>query len=360
MKRITIISLIVFIGLLFACNNTQPNIPDRPTAKVAGPQYQTDKVRKENLSSSLRLPAQLVAYNQVSIFPKVNGYVKNVLVDIGSQVTKGQLLMRLEAPEMDQKSLEAKEKFARANADFSISREHYNRLLVASKTAGAISPLDLSATQAKMKADSALSNAERANWQMEKEMGNYLKVYAPFTGVITERNVDPGSLVNSMAKDGKPMLELKQINKLKLTIDVPESFSGRLKDGDNIQFTVSAIPGQFFTGKVSRKSMNINAQYRVEKTEVDVSNDRQLLKPGMYADVIISLNGNSNAMVVPKSTVVTSTQRKYVLIIRNNIINKVDVTTGNETLDKIEIFGNIQPGDDVIINATDEIAEGKR
>lgn len=358
MKRITACAFYLLTVISFSCNNVKGNKRPVNAAKSPAVTYQTAKALKEDLQSSFRLPAQLMAYEQVSIFPKVNGYVKNVFVDIGDHVRSGQLLMKLEAPEMLQESLEAKEKYARSISDYSISKEHYNRLLTASKTPGAISPLDLSATRAKMSADSSLSNAERANWQMEREMGNYLSVTAPFTGVITERNVDPGSLVNSMAKDGKAMLELKQINKLRLMVDVPESVSARLKDGDSLQFTVSALPGQFFSGAISRRAMNINAEYRVEKIEVDINNSKEQLKPGMYADVILNMNGNPNSVVVPESAVVTSTERKYILLIKNNVIKKEDVTTGNKNLDKIEVFGNVHPGDEVIIDANDEINEG--
>jgi RND family efflux transporter MFP subunit len=141
-------------------------------------------------------------------------------------------------------------------------------------------------------------------------------------------------------------------------VDIPESVSGRLKDGDTLQFTMSALPGQFFSGTVSRRAMNIDAKYRVENIQVDVINKKEQLKPGMYADVMIHMSGNPNSVVVPKSAVVTSTVRQYVLGIKNNMITKVDVTTGNETIDKIEVFGDLHPGDHVIENANDEINEG--
>ena len=168
------------------------------------------------------------------------------MVDIGSKVSQGELLMMLEAPELDQASLQAKEKYARARADFSIDREHYQRLLEASKTAGAISPLYLSAIKSKMDADSALCNAEKANWQMQETMLGYLKVAAPFTGVITERTVNPGTLVSAAEKD-KPMLELKQVSHLRLQVDVPEDMAATLKNNDTVSFFVNAIPGRKMT-----------------------------------------------------------------------------------------------------------------
>lgn len=357
MKNVLIIS--VCFLTLFTTSCVDKSNGAKPVARPNSPYYQTAIAAKGNLKTSLRLPAQLMAYQEVSIFPKVNGYVKEVLVDIGSHVHTGQLLMTLEAPEMREELIAAKEKYARSEADYSISREDYSRLLVASRTSGAISPLDLSATKAKMSADSSFSNAEKANWGMQQAMNSYLSVTAPFDGVITERDVNPGSLVSATSKDAlKSMLELKQIKKLRLTIDVPESISERLKDNDTIRFTVSAIPGKEFVARVSRKAMNIDAQYRVEKTEADVDNPNEELKPGMYADVNIKLDGNDNALIVPRSSVVTSTENKYVLVVRNKTIVPVDVTTGNQDLDNTEVFGAVQPGDSVIVNANDQIKPG--
>ncbi len=341
---------------LSACTENRAEEKKVEVPKSSAPAYQLATVESGGVPTTLRLPAQLNAYQEVSLFPKVNGYVKNVLVDLGSHVTKGSLLMELEAPELEQAALLAKEKYAKANADFSIDKEHYQRLLEASKTKGAISPMDLSTIKAKMNADTALVNAEKANWDMQKAMLGYLKVTAPFSGVITERNVHPGALVSSMAKD-KPMLELKQIEHLRLQVDVPEHLAVNLHEHDTLSFYVSALQGKRLKGKISRKSRSINMQYRSERLEVDVPNGTGVLSSGMYADVLIYSKGNKNALIVPKSAVVTSTERKYVLVSDNGAIRKVDISTGNQTLDRVEIYGDLQIGDKVIVNATDEIKE---
>jgi len=284
--------------------------------------------------------------------------VTTVLVDIGSQVRQGQLLMQLEAPELEQASSQAKEKYARSLADYTISRENFERLRQASVTPGAISPMDLASAKAKMDADSALSNAEKANWQMQQTMMAYLKVTAPFNGVITQRNVHPGALVSAEAKDGKPMLELKEVDHLRLQVDIPESIASTLKSNDTVSFYLSAFPGRKMRGRISRKSMNISMQFRSERVELDVYNKEGVLAPGMYADVLFDSKGNPDALAVPKSAVVTSTERKYVLVLRSGKTVKVDVSTGNENDNLIEIIGAVQPGEKVIANATDEIKEG--
>ncbi len=355
MKKVTVIIMAAVAIFISACGEKKK---EEKKQAVAAIQYQLAKVQKGSVAQSIKLPAQLAAYEEVSIFPKMNGYVKQVLVDIGSHVTKGQLLMTLEAPELIQAALQGKEKYARTKADYTLSRERYQRLMQAAQTAGAVSPLDISAARSRMEADSIVSNAERASWQMQETMLAYLRVTAPFTGVITERNVHPGALVSATSKDNKPMLELKQVARLRLKADVPEHIAAGLKNGDSIIFFVSAFPGKKNTARISRKANAVSMQFRSEKLEIDVDNSKAILSPGMYAEVLLNVKGNINAFRVPRSAVVTSTERKYVLVVKQGKTVKVDVTTGNESMDSIEVFGNLAIDDEVITGANDEIKEG--
>lgn len=347
---IIFISLIIFI----ACSQNKTEEKKSEEIKSASPNYQIGIIKKAGVSSVFKLPAQLAAYQEISIFPKVNGYVKTVSVDIGSKVTKGNLLMVLEAPELEQAVVLAKEKYARTKSDRAIDKEHLLRLMEAANTSGAISPIDISVAKAKVESDSALCNAEKANWQMQQTMMDYLKVTAPFDGVITERNVHPGALVNASVKD-KPMLELKQSKHLRLEVDIPEAIAGQLKTSDSISFFTSAFPGKKMNGFISRKSDNMNTQYRSERMEIDVFNENGLLSPGMYADVVIEVKGNTDALSVPKSAVITSTEKKYITVLRDTKIVKVEVITGNESIDKIEVFGNVSAGEKIILNPSEEI-----
>ncbi|WP_162852712.1 efflux RND transporter periplasmic adaptor subunit [Dinghuibacter silviterrae] len=353
MNRVTL--LIPFIILLAACGHQQE--ADPAVASAAAPHYSLAAASKTPVEQVEQLPAQLAAYQEVSIFPKVNGYVQSVLVDIGSHVRQGQLLMVLVAPELEQATLQAKEKFERAKADFTISKEEYERLTEAAATPGAVSPLQLAAAKAKASADSSLANAERANWQQQQVMGSYLNVTAPFTGVITARNVHPGALVSAAAKDAPPMLELKQIEHLRLQVDIPEHIAEDLRNSDTLSFYLTAYPGKAFTGRIARKSMNISPQFRSERVELDVYNQSETLTPGMFATVLFTSKGNPSALSVPKSAVVTSTERKYVIVIIDGKTHKVDVSTGNQSASQIEVFGALNPGDSVIANANDEIKD---
>ena len=354
MKKLFLI--IAPVAVLYISCSDNVNLPGKTSSGSVKAVYQFARIEKKPVAEVIKLPAQLAAYEEVNIFPKVNGYVKSVFVDIGSPVKRGEILMHLEAPELDQAVIQARERWARTKSNYAIDKENYERLKEASQTPGAISPLDLATAKAKTDADSALSNAEKANWQMQQTMLGYLTVSAPFDGIITQRNVHPGALVSAETKD-KPMLELKQVSHLRLQVDIPEGFAAYMKNQDTINFFLSAFPGKKFTGHLDRKSMNVNAQYRSERVELDIYNKDGLLAPGMYADVILDTKGNPDAFAVPKSAVITSTEKKYVLLVRDHKIHKVDVFTGNEGLNQIEVFGQLQAGEEIIVNASEEIKE---
>lgn len=342
--------------LLLAGCASREEAPAKVPAKKTVTEYQLAAVEKTAVAETIKLPAQLAAWQEVSIFPKVNGYVKQVLVDIGSHVQKGSLLMVLEAPELEQAVLQARERYTRARADLAIDHERYQRLQEAARTPGAISPLDLSTVHAKIEADSALANAEKANWQAQQSLQNYLRVTAPFDGVITERNVHPGALVSAASRE-KPMLELKQIDHLRLQVEIPEAVAAGVSVKDTLSFFTSVDPGRALVGHITRQSNNINAQLRTERVEADVENRDKRLSPGMYAQVLFRNNGSREAVSVPHTALVLSTERKYVLQKDGAHIRKIDVRSGNEANGRVEVFGNLHTGDSVIVHANDEIQE---
>jgi len=356
MNRTFFILTIPVIMLATGCSDKKAG-DKQPAAAPAKPHYQTATVRQQSVEQLMKLPAMLAAFLQVSIFPKVNGYVTSVRVDVGSHVRQGDLLMTLEAPELVQAVVQAKEKYAQAIANYTIDRENYQRLDEASHTPGAISPMDLATDKAKAQADSALANSEKADWQLQQAMMDYLQVKAPFTGVISIRNVHPGALVDASNKS-VPMLELKQVDHLRLQVDIPETISATLRKNDTISFYVAAMPGKRMTARIVRISDNINMQYRTERVEADIYNKDEILAPGMYADVIFDSKGNRNALAVPPGAVVTSTEAKYVIVIRNGKTVKVNVSTGNENNQLMEIVGDVKAGEQVIVPANDEIKEG--
>ncbi len=357
MKKVFYISAtLVLVSVIFtSCSRKESD-----AAEIKSPvaSYPVCAVKMQEIGTTLRLPAQLNPFYEVSIYPRVTGYIKTLPVDIGSNVKQGQLLMEMEAPDVEQNTVSAQERYIRVQATFRASKDNYYRLLNTAKTAGAVSPNDLQEARSQMQSDSALCNSEKANWMAMESMKDYLTVRAPFDGTITQRNIHPGALVtagNGNKTDMAPLLELQQISKLRLEVKVPETFATQLEDGQSVSFQVDALPGKAFTGTISRQANSLDDKYRSESFEIDVVNSDKLLMPGMYAEVSLPLKGHPNACIVPQSAIVISTEKKYVIKVQNHKAVLVDVTTGNEDKGMIEIFGDIKTGDSVIEKANDEI-----
>ena len=364
-----------FLGIGFmACNQDEKKSADNdpaaqdPSTTAAAPaavsatssnRYTIGEVAQGQLGSSVDLPGVLKPFEAVDIYPKVNGFIKDIPVDRGSEIRKGQLLLRLEAPEIEQQYYAAKSKYLQVYAYYLASKDNYDRLQMANRMPGTVSANDLELARAKMMADSATAQGEIANYTALGATKDYLTVTAPFDGVITERNAHPGALVGPEQKaDDKPILVLEQQNRLRLVIDVPEIYSNQLSGRAGVHFKVSTLPGKTFTGSISRSSGSLNMKYRSEAIEVDVNNTDRLLKPGMYAEVQLPVIRNTASLIVPRSAIITSTEKRYVITVQNNKAHWVDITEGNSRNDSTEIFGNLQWHDKVIVNANDEIKDG--
>jgi len=313
----------------------------------------------KRITGSIQLPGVMQPFEFVQVFPKVSGFVKEVFVDRGSAVKKGQVLLRLEAPEIEERVSTAKLKYQEADANYLTSKDRYHRLLETSHTPGTVSPFDLSASQSKMLADSAIVQGEWAAYKAQEDMCSYLTITAPFDGVITERNVHPGALVGPGAQDSQPMLVLQQQSKLRLVVNIPEQYTSQIGNADLVHYRINALPGQEFSGKIARSSGSLNDSYRSETIELDVYNPDHLFKAGMYAEVVLPVNGDANAFIVPKSAVVTTTEHKYVIADENGQAKWIDVSEGNQSGDSTEVFGQLQDGNRLIANANYQIKEGQ-
>ena len=357
-KQFKAITYIMLLCSLTACSNADNEGKKATATKKEQLHYMPLGIK--HLTKQISLPGVLQPFEFVKIFPKINGFVKNVYVDRGTVVKKGQVLLRLEAPEVEQHLSAAKLKYTEAHAVYLASKDKYERLLETSKTPGTISPYDLNTAKARMMGDSATVQGEWANFKAQEDMYNYLTVSAPFDGVITERNIHPGALVGPGTEDNhQPMLVLQQQSKLRMLVSVPEEYSMQVHDGSTVHFHLNALPGQEFTATISRSSGNLSDKYRAESVEIDINNPKGEFIAGMYAEVELPASGTVNAFVVPNTSVVATTERKYVVALRNNKTQWIDVTQGNQTDDSTEIFGALNIGDKIVTNASYEIKDGQ-
>lgn len=359
-RRSTILfSSIAFAAILSSCNHEDKKEKDPATVQPAA--IKTLVLHKEEMNTSIQLPGELIAYQQVDLYAKVSSFVKTLKVDIGSEVTQGQLLMTLEAPELTSQLAAADSRLKAQEALYTASKLNYDRLLETSKTPGTISKNDLDQAIAKRNSDLAQLNAAKAAY---KEVGNiqgYLEIRAPFSGVISARNVNLGAYVGPTGTGSAlPIFTLQEQKHLRLAVSIPELYTGYLKEGDAVNFTVKSIPNASFTAKVKRLSGALDARLRAERVEMDVPNPNKQLLPGMVADVAIALPAHASTYTVPKSAVVDGAEGIFVIRSKDNKAEKVAIKKGRSTDDRIEIYGDIAEGDILVAEANEEIHTGDK
>ena len=329
------------------------------------------RVVEQPLDVPLSLPGELTAFQSVAMFPRVTGFVKAVNVDRGSRVREGQLLASLEAPELVAQRSEAQSKLQAAEAQLSVARAKadadkgtFARLKAASATPGVVAGNDV--VIAEKAADASANQVVAAEQSVEaarqalnaiRDMEGYLRLTAPFAGVITERNVHPGALVgpSTSSADATPLLRLVDSDRLRLVVPVPEAYTGEMRPGAEIPFTVAAYPGQSFSGKVARIAQAVDVSTRTMAVELDVANRDGRLAPGTFCQVRWPVRRSGPSLFVPSTSVATTTERTFVIRIRNGKTAWVDVKTGLTSGPLVEVFGDLRVGDEIAARGTDEL-----
>lgn len=350
------------------------------------------------VSRTVTLPGEIRPFLNVALHSRVAGYVDRMLVDRGSAVKEGELLVQLSAPEMKAQVAEYESKVQVAEGDrlqaeaklaslgstltsleatLASTQATYDRLKVASQTPGAISGNELDIALRSVEAERASVEAQRGSIQAQraslealrngkaaaeaalraiKEMEGYLRVTAPFDGVVTERIVHPGALVGPGAD--APLLVLQQISRLRVTVAVPEENVGGIAKGASVPFQVPAYPERNYSGTVARRAQSLDTKTRTMAVELDVMNSDQSLAPGMYATVKWPVRRAQPALYVPRTSVVTTTERTFVIREKNGKAEWVNVNKGAADGDLIEVIGPLQSGDKIVKRANDELREG--
>jgi membrane fusion protein (multidrug efflux system) len=315
-------------------------------------------VQKVKLSTTIAVPGELQPYQEVDLYAKINSYVKTLLVDIGSRVTKGQLLVTLEAPEINSQLASAKSKVEQQKAVFFASKATYDRLLSTSKTPGTVSQNDLEIAEAKKNSDEANVEAAKSDYNEVAANLNYLEIRAPFDGVITSRNINLGAYVGP-GHGTDPLLVLQDQNRMRLVISIPEAYTGGLGNKDKVTFSIQSAPGRKFTAEVNRLAGALDTKLRSERLEMDVYNKDKQLLPHMSAEVDVPLPTSDSTIILPKTAVVTSTEKVFVIKVVDHKAVWVDVKKGGVSGDQQAVYGgDLKVGDQIVKNASEEVRDG--
>lgn len=315
-------------------------------------------LKKEAVAIELRLPAELLAYERAELFTKVDAYVQRVHVDIGDRVKKGQELLLLDAPEVNSKTAEAEARLLEAEARYRASEDQYLRTLRASRTEGTVAEAALTSLRGNFQADSAHWQAARLLAQSYREQQDYLRIRAPFDGIVTGRSVDPGDF--AAPRPENVLLIVEHPDKLRVRVHVPEAYVQALPDSETLAFQVDGLRQSEFTARLARKSGSIHPQTRTEIWEYEFENKEGHLLPGMYAQVDLQLKRAEESFVVPTAAVATTLERKFVIRVRDAALEWVDVRTGISKGGRTEIFGNLAAGDILLSRASDELKAGQQ
>ena len=377
--------LVALPCLVFAdCKSKQPDVQPIPTASVA-------LVTRGDLSSILTVAGEFQPYQEVDLHAKVSGYVRRINVDIGDRVKAGQTIATLEVPELNaqvaaslaevrhsQSEIDREQSsVALAQADYAALHAAFTRLSEASKQRpGLIAEQELDDARAKdqdaeAKINVAKSTLEAAREQLGvsqaegqrvKSLEDYSIVTAPFTGVVTMRYADVGSLIQAGTASNTqsmPVVKLAQSDLLRLRMPVPETDVPFIAAGGDVQIKLQAN-GKIIAGKIIRFTRELTDSTRTMLAEVDVPNSDLALSTGMTAEASIVLKSQQNVLIVPAGAVIQGDSQPYVLTVNSSsYVQKVPVTLGIEGPDHIEIMQGLTQGQSVIVSGQQNYQPGQ-
>ncbi|MFS4471141.1 efflux RND transporter periplasmic adaptor subunit [Chryseobacterium sp. T20] len=357
MKNILYTAAIVsLLAIQVSCSQEKETPKQEMKPMMMMNNMETVIIKKSNPKVDLKLPGELIPDQETALFAKVQSYVKKINVDIGSYVSAGQVLMILEAPEIQSQAANAKAKWQAQEAIYAATKSNYDRTYRANETKGAIAKDALDQITARKLSDQAQLNAAKSAYHEIQDINRYLVIRAPFSGVITERNVDLGAYVGPMG--GTPLMVIQNTSKLRLSLSIPEANVPYMNIGDTISFRINALPEKSFKARISRKSGSLDLKLRSEKIEADFINHSKELKPFMIAESMIPLQNNEPTFFIPRSALVESNMGIYIIKKENGKARFIPVKKGRIFNETIEVFGDLSEGDAIIKKGNEEILEG--
>jgi RND family efflux transporter MFP subunit len=370
-------ALLIVVGVIALL----PKLRHRDTLKVEAeaitgpPIVLATQLKAGVVDGHLEMPASIQAFDQTPIFARTSGYVKARYVDIGDHVKKGQLLAEIDDPQTAQSLLQAKATLAQfkaqlaqsqANAELSKVTDQRWRTL---QGQGVVAQQDADQKRAQAGADSAAVAAAQANIAAGEanvrnltEQASFSRVVAPFSGVVLSRSIDRGSLISSGSQTGvTQMFSLGQSDTVRVFANVPQTSAVGLRNGQIAKVAVRELPGQTFSGVVTRTSNSIDPGTRTLLVEVDLKNDGRIL-PGMYATVLLDIhNGGTAPVLLPANALVVRTAGPQAVVIdSNNVAHFRRIVLGRDLGSETEVLGGLKPGDLVVLSPGDTVVDGAK
>jgi RND family efflux transporter MFP subunit len=310
------------------------------------------------------LPGNLEAFTDSPIYARTSGYLKKWYFDIGSHVRKGQLLAEIESPEVDQELAQAQADLATAETNAGNARTQSARYQELLKS-DSVSKIDTDNFNTQAAAGNTTVKSALANVQRLQQLVGFEKIYAPFDGVITARNIDIGQLINSGAgaatgTSGAELFHLAAANTLRVYVNVPQVHSQNLKPGMTADLTFFEFPGKRFIGKLVRTSRQIDPTSRTLLVEFDVDNRTGELFPGAYTEVHFKANSNSPSFIVPVSTLMFRAEGlRIATVTDDNKAKLVPIILGHDDGATVQVINGLTADSRVIQDPPDSLIDGE-
>jgi RND family efflux transporter MFP subunit len=329
------------------------------TEQMAVPFVSVIRATPIDADSEMVLPGTLKPYVESPIYARTNGYLKKWYKDIGSHVEKGEILAEIDTPEIDQQLAQARADLVTAQANLSLSSLTATRYQDLIKS-DSVSRQDLDNANGDLAAKRAMAQSSDANVKRLEEMESFKRVYAPFTGIITQRNVDPGTLIN--AGNGgsatKEMFDLAQIDPMRVYVAVPQAYSPSIRLGLKACLSLTELAQRNFCGQVVRTANSIDPNTRTLLTEVDVPNPSGTLLPGSYAQVHFDVKLTGQRLSLPINALLFRPDGTMAAVVgSDNRINLKKLTIGRDFGNTLEVLQGIDATDRVVVNPPDALEQ---
>jgi membrane fusion protein (multidrug efflux system) len=346
-QNLTLIATATFLALLCACTDSNSERAKPPPPPVS---VQTVQPKRGPITRFVTLPAEIKPYQQATLYAKVAGYLKTIAVDKGDRVKEGDLLADIEVPEM-------LADIQRYKAEVEVADIDFKRLSESQKKVP-----DLVVPQTVDNARGKLEIA-KANLDHTQTLLNYARITAPFSGIITGRNVDPGAFIPAATSGGAAqnaaIVTLTDLNRVRVQVAVPELESSLVATGQPTKLTVEGLPGRTFDGSITRFSYSLDDSSKTMLAEVELPNPHLELRPGMYATVKIGIERKEDALLVPADAVLVEKAGPSVFTVAENKAKKTSVKTGFNDGTQVEILSGIKPDQSVILIGKKSLADGQ-
>jgi RND family efflux transporter MFP subunit len=331
------------------------------TAAMAVPLVNVVSPQRTAPSHELVLPGNVEPFMTAPIYSRSSGYVKKWYVDIGARVKKGQLLAEIDTPEVDQQLQQSRSNLATAEANLRLAEITKNRYQDLLKT-NAVSQQDVDNAAGTYNANNSIVQANQANVKQLETLQSFEKIYAPFDGIVTVRNVDVGDLINSGSAPGTrtDLFHIAQPGKLRVYVYVPQEYSQAATPGLTAELTLDEFPGRRFPGKLVRTANAINFATRTLQAEIDVDNPTGKLLSGSYAEVHLKLPGLASTHLLPVDTLLFRSEGLQVAVVKDSKVVLTRVTPGHDFGDQIEILSGLNGDESVIQNPPDSVLAGQQ